>query len=36
MAEGDTVLMDFEDGKEELNLKVKKQKGKKSNPGKEE
>jgi ATP-dependent Clp protease ATP-binding subunit ClpA len=35
MAEGDTVLMDFEDGKEELNLAVKKQKGKKSNPGKE-
>ena len=36
MAEGDTVLMDFEDGKEELNLKVKKHKGKKSSPGKEE
>jgi ATP-dependent Clp protease ATP-binding subunit ClpC len=35
MAEGDTVLMDFEEGKEELNLAVKKQKGKKSNPGKE-
>jgi ATP-dependent Clp protease ATP-binding subunit ClpC len=36
MAEGDTVLMDFEDGKEELSLKVKKQKAKKANPGKDE
>ncbi|MFM7595321.1 MAG: ATP-dependent Clp protease ATP-binding subunit [Flavobacteriales bacterium] len=36
MTEGDTVLMDFEDGKEELSLKVKKQKGKKSSPDKQE
>jgi ATP-dependent Clp protease ATP-binding subunit ClpC len=36
MAEGDTVLMDFEEGKEELSMKVKKQKGKKANPGKED
>ena len=35
MSEGDTVIMDFETGKEELSLQVKKQKGKKSNPGKD-
>ena len=35
MSEGDTVVMDCEDGKEELSLQIKKQKGKKSSPDKE-
>ena len=35
LSEGDSVVMDFEAGKDELSLEVKKQKGKKSGKDKE-